>query len=187
MIYAYTQDNIKALLQAVGTLEEGQLVKFFSNELQPIRVKYLLNELVLNHEIKFDEQKRTYSWLGTPKLIDEVYERRILAFWAIAGLGSNAVMDIDTPKFPVQFLVYGKDSGETYDYSVIESEPEARLAARVIYASLLPGVKDDIRHIAVLRRESDLKKLKSALIECGFDCAVSIDYMTKDITYYPFE
>lgn len=186
MIYKYTEANIRALLQSVGTLEEAQLIRFFSDELQPIRVKYLLDQLTMDHDITFDEKKKTYSALGTPPVIDEVVERRILAFWAVANMGSNGVNEVMLTRYPTQFLVICPDSS-TFDLSVIETAQEARVAARVMAESLLRGMQDDITHIAVLRRPSDIDKLRSPLIECGFDAYVTIDPNTKHPTYGRFD
>jgi hypothetical protein len=186
MIYNYTETNIVSLLQSVGTLEEGQLVRFFSSELQPIRVKYLLNELVLNRVITFDKDHCTYSAVGTPSVIDEIVERRILAFWAVANMGSNGVYEILTTRYPTQFLVIAPDA-TTYDFTVIESDLEARVAARVLAESLMRGVEDDINHVAVLRRPSEVERLRSVLIETGFDCCCTIDYQTKAVSYVTFD
>lgn len=186
MIYKYTDKNILSLLQSVGTLEEAQLIRFFSDEMQPVRVQYLLNQLVMDHEITYDKEHKTYSALGVPEVIDEIAERRILAFWAVANIGSNGVNEIMTIRYPSQFLVIGPDA-TTYDLTVIESEMEARVASRVMAESLLRGVEDDINHIAVLRRPSDIEKLRSTLIECGFDCYCTIDFKTKQPTYVSFD
>ena len=186
MIYKYTEKNIIALLQSVGTLEEAQLIRFFSDELQPIRVQYLLNQLVLDHEITFDKEHKTYSALGTPEVIDEIAERRILAFWPIANMGSNGVYEVMTTRYPSQYLVIAPDA-VTYDLTVIETPMEARVASRVMAESLLRGVEDDINHIAVLRRPSDIESLRSVLIECGFDCYCTIDFNTKKPTYVTFD
>ena len=186
MIYKYTERNIEALLQSVGTLEEDQLIRFFADELQPNRVKYLLNQLSMDHVITCDKEHKTYSSLGAPDVIDEVAERRILAFWAIANMGSNSVYEIMTTRYPTQYLVIGPDA-VTYDLSVVETPTEARVASRVFAESLMRGVEDDITHIAVLRRPSDVEKLKSVLIESGFDCCVTIDFETKKPTYVTFD
>ncbi len=186
MIYKYTENNIIALLQSVGTLEEDQLIRFFSDELQPVRVQYLLNQLVMDHELTLDKEKKTYSAIGTPDVIDEITERRILAFWAVANMGSNGVYEIMTTRYPVQFIVISPDA-TTYDITVVENETEARVASRVMAESLLRGVEDDITHIAVLRRPTDVDKLKSVLIESGFDCCCTIDYHTKQPTYISFD
>ncbi len=186
MIYKYTEKNILSLLQSVGTLEEAQLIRFFSDELQPVRVQYLLNQLVLDHEITFDADKKTYSALGVPDVIDEIAERRILAFWVIANMGSNGVYEVMTTRYPTQFLVIAPDA-TTYDFTVVENPTEARVASRVMAESLLRGVEDDITHVAILRRPSDGDKLKSALIESGFDCYCTIDFQTKMPTYVQFD
>lgn len=186
MIYKYTENNIIALLQDVGTLEEAQLIRFFADELQPIRVKYLLNELTLNREITHDKEHNTYSALGTPALIDEVLDRRILAFWVVANMGSNGVYEVFTTRYPTQFMVITPDA-VTYDLSVIETPMEARIASRVMAESLLRGVEDDVNHVAVLRRPSDVEKLRSVLIESGFDCCCTVDYQTKKVTYISFD
>ncbi len=186
MIYKYTENNIISLLQSVGTLEEGQLIRFFADELQPIRVQYLLNQLALDHELTYDSDKKTYSAIGVPEIVDEVMERRILAFWVVANMGSNSIYEIMTTRYPTQFLVIKPDA-TTYDVTVVENEMEARVASRVMAESLLRGVEDDINHIAVLRRPSDVEKLKSVLIESGFDSCCTIDFKTKRPTYINFD
>ena len=186
MIYKYTENNIIALLQSVGTLQEAQLIRFFSDELQPIRVRYLLERMAMDHTIIYNKENGTYSAIGTPEVIDEIAERRILAFWAVANMGSNGVYEIMTVRYPVQYLVIGPNA-VSYDITVVESEIEARVASRVMAESLLRGVEDDINHIAVLRRPSDINKLKSVLIESGFDCYCTIDPKTKHPTYVAFD
>ena len=49
------------------------------------------------------------------------------------------------------------------------------------------GVEDDITHVAILRRLSDGEKLRSVLIEAGFDCYCVIDNATKQPTYISFD
>lgn len=186
MIYNYTETNIVSLLQSIGTLHEDQLIRFFSDELQPIRVKYLLNELTLNREITYDKDRKLYTAVGAPSVIDEVMERRIFAFWAVANIGSNGVYEILTTRYPTQFLVIAPDA-TTYDITVVETELEARVASRVMAESLLRGVEDDINHIAVLRRPTDIDRLRSVLIETGFDCYCTIDFESKSVSYGTFD
>ena len=186
MIYLHTDDNILALLQTVGSLEKAQLKRFFSDELQPIRVDYLLNQLVLKHQLTFNENTGIYSAIGARAVNPEVRERALLAFWVVANMGSNGVSQILTNYYPSQYVIVAQDFS-TYDITVVESETEARTAARVLAATILRGMQDDITHIAVLRRPSDVQRLRSVLIECGFDCCVTIDPSSKKPTYTSFD
>jgi hypothetical protein len=149
-------------------------------------VKYLLNELTLNREITYDKDRKLYTAVGAPSVIDEVMERRIFAFWAVANMGSNGVYEILTTRYPTQFLVIAPDA-TTYDITVVETELEARVASRVMAESLLRGVEDDINHIAVLRRPTDIDRLRSVLIETGFDCYCTIDFESKSVSYGTFD
>lgn len=190
MIYKYTEDNIRSLLHSVGTLEEAQLVRFFSDELQPIRVKYLLDQLALDHDITYDAKSKTYSALGVPEVVGEISNRLILAFWAVAHLGSNRVQEIMLSRYPVQFIVIAPDAS-TYDFTVVETAMEARVAARMFAESILrkrtQGAngteEDDVNHVAVLRRESDLADLKQVLTDAGFDSVCVVDFETKKPHY----
>ena len=55
MIYRYTIDNILSLMQNMGTLKREQIKRFFSSELEPNRVEYLLNQLAIKHILIYDE------------------------------------------------------------------------------------------------------------------------------------
>ena len=178
MIYEYTVHNIKALMQDLGSLEEAQLIRFFSNELQPIRVKYLLDQLVIRHFLNYDSEKNIYSYIGAAKLNPEIAERRRLAFWVVANMGSNSVLDVYPIRYPSQLNVVSIDK-TSYDITVVESEEDARTAVRVRQNSQIAGGVDDVNHIAVLRRPSDARKLLPVLEACGFDSYCTIDPSTK--------
>lgn len=178
MIYQYTCDNIKALMQDMGTLEEAQLIRFFSNEMQPIRVKYMLDQYVIRRLFSYDEEKKIYQYMGAAHLTPEVADRRRLAFWVVANMGSTNVMDVYPIRYPCLMNVVSTDN-ISYDITVVESEDEARQAVRVRQNSQIAGGVDDVNHIAVLRRPSDAKKLHPVLQACGFDSYCTIDPTTK--------
>ncbi len=186
MIYQYTETNIACLLQSVGTLEEAQLVRFFADELPPHRVRRLLEELALRREIVHDRERGTYSAVGVPAVVDEVARRRILAFWAVANMGSDSVYEILTTRYPTQFLVISPDSA-SYDFTVVETPGEARVAARVMAESLMQNVPDDISHVAVVQRPSEEEKLRGALVETGFDCCCIADAQAGSVVYRSYD
>lgn len=186
MIYAYTEDNIRTFLQSVGAVEKAQLIRFFSDELQPVRVEHILNTLAIEHAVNYDETSGLFSAIGYEEVDSETQSRRTLCLWAIAAMGSNGVSEAMTVRFPSQFLVITPESA-TFDFTVVETPLEAATASRIFREGLTRGSRDDINHVAVLRRPSDAESLMPALATTGFGCICTIDPETKRPTYTVIE
>ena len=178
MIYRYTIDNILSLMQNMGTLKREQIKRFFSSELEPNRVEYLLNQLAIKHILIYNEDADTFSFVGAAPYSKDASDRLITAFWVLVAAGSNNVQEIILTRFPTQFL-FITPAGDTYDVTVVESEHDALLAQRVRSETILRGVSDIVTHLAVLNRPEDAVMLKNA----GFDYYCLIDPATKDVKY----
>ena len=85
MVYRYTIDNILSLMQNVGRLERLQLKTFFSAELAPNKVEYLLNQLAVKHILIYNQEKDDYTFIGTPQMSADVSRRLVLR---VLGCGS---------------------------------------------------------------------------------------------------
>ena len=166
MVYRYTIDNILSLMQNVGRLERLQLKTFFSAELAPNKVEYLLNQLAVKHILIYNQEKDDYTFIGTPQMSADVSRRLVYAFWVVAALGSTNVQEVFITRFPTQYLVI-TTGNEVYDITRVRSE------------TLCKGVPDITNHIAVLIQDMDIKTLKN----CGFDCYCTIDPTTKAVKY----
>lgn len=178
MVYRYTIDNILSLMQNVGTLERMQLKTFFSAELAPNKVEYLLNQLAVKHILIYNKEKDTYTFIGTPQMSPDVSRRLLYAFWVVAALGSSNVQEVFLTRFPTQYLVI-TTGNEVYDITVVETFHDAVLAQRIRSETLCKGVPDITNHIAVLYQKIETR----TLINCGFDCCCTIDPTTKAIQY----
>lgn len=176
MIYKYTEDNILSLLRCVYTIKKEQLLRFFADEQRVATVQYILDRLELDHDVTRDAEAETYSAIGAPEFDDQTLERRLFAFWPIAFMGSNNVQEIMTLRYPQQYLVI-PPSGECFDFTVIDSEMDARIAGRLIAESMPRDGVDSTNHVAVLRRESDLDRLTETLRNCNFN---TVCYLEKD-------
>ena len=178
MVYRYTIDNILSLMQNVGRLERLQLKTFFSAELAPNKVEYLLNQLAVKHILIYNQEKDDYTFIGTPQMSADVSRRLVYAFWVVAALGSTNVQEVFITRFPTQYLVI-TSGNEVYDITVVETLHDAVLAQRIRSETLCKGVPDITNHIAVLIQDMDIKTLKN----CGFDCYCTIDPTTKAVKY----
>ena len=177
MIYKYTFANILTLMQSVGELEEAQVVRFFANEATPIVVNSLLEQLIRRNILKYDPEKKLISYMGATKLRDEIAERRRYAFWCLVNLGSTNLNALSA-SYPVD-LTFIDNKNQTYDVCVVENRDDAVAAAVFQEKSFVRGVVDDINHIAVLRRASDVKYLEGL----GFDSYCTFDPKTKRAHY----
>ncbi len=178
MIYEYTRFNVISLMQSVGTLEREQLVRFFSDEMQEVRLKKLLETLVLTNYLKYDENRERYSYHASPALSEDVTERKIHAFWPLACWGSRSVLQIYPLDYPSQFMAITPDN-LVYDITVCRTPNDAQLAKTVRELQAVRGVPDDINHMAVVLSAEVGEKLKVY----GFDMYCIIDPFTHTPDY----
>lgn len=182
MIYKYTIDNILSLMQNMGTLGKEQLKRFFSSELEPNRVEYLLNQLEIKHILIPDKKDETYTFVGAAPYSKDSAERLMTAFWVLVAAGSINVREVILTRYPTQFLFITHDNN-AYDVTVVYTEHEAILAQRVRSETIVRGLKDIVTHVAILRSREDAKLLKN----CGFDNYCIIDPLTKNVKYYQLD
>jgi len=179
MIYRYTIDNILTLMQNMGTLKREQIKRFFSSELEPNRVEYLLNQLAIKHILIYDEDADTFSFVGAAPYSKDASERLMRAFWVLVAAGSSNVQEIMLTRYPTQLLFISPEN-DAYDVTVVNTSHEAILAQRVRSETIMRGVSDIVTHVAVLQKKSDVTLLQN----CGFDCYCTIDPLTQDVKYY---
>ena len=190
MKYKYTDRNIVDLLHDVGMLNEDQIVKFFSNETPPNRVRALLRKLSSEHIIGVEvdsKGNRFYFPIGYEPVNDNLKKRKMLAFWAVAGIGSQEVTSIYAGSSSLLTLSVICNFEIVYDFIVIEQVNEIYTAARVLASYLPKNVQDVMPHIAVLYRKEQIDEFRPALIECGFDGWCYIDYNNKQPIFEMFE
>lgn len=182
MVYQYTQYNLVSLMQQLGTLKREQLIQFFSDEMTPNRIKYLLDKLVINHYLNYDPVKDRYSYHAAPKEKEEVVSRRIQAFYVPANMGSVEIMTIELLPYPLCLSFIGADN-TCYDVSYITSVSEATFVKRHIEASIPKDTTDNVNHIAVVPTAVIGEKLKPY----GFDCYGIVNHNDGSINYVSFE
>ena len=177
------------LMKRVGTLERNQIIRFFSDAYPENRIVKILDALVLNHFFKYDESKDRYSYHSTPELIPDLVDRKILAFWPIASMGSKNVITINMLEYPSQFLVNTRinDDGKehedvVYSITVCYSTNEAQVAKALRDSRAIKGVVDNFNYMAVVTADSVGKQLQPY----GFDMYCKIDPITKDPAYITF-
>ena len=93
------------------------------------------------------------------------------------NLGSTNINALSA-SYPVD-LTFIDSKNQTYDVCVVENRDDAVAAAVFQEKSFVRGVVDDINHIAVLRRASDVKYLEGL----GFDSYCTFDPKTKRAHY----
>ena len=174
--------NIMNLLQSLGELEGTQLVTFLTESIPPAETKHILSQLTLHNHIKYDPNTGIYKYRGAPDLSKEFSERQRLAFWCVAYTGVKRINEVIPIYYPSSLLYIDTDDN-AYDVTVVASESQAQLAAR-IHAESTPRNRDDsTSHIALLLRESDKKYLKN----CNFDFYCTLDKNTHKPSYVEIE
>ena len=153
MLYESTPNNIAAFMHAVGVAKKQQILKFFSDVPDAVQIEYMLDQLVKDRLLDYNESTEIYNWHTMAKINDSDKRLRILALWVIASFRSNQVREISLLLYPSQFLFVTHDN-EVYDITVCHTKSEAALAARKLRMSRIEGVEDDINHIAVVNSDA---------------------------------
>lgn len=181
MIYEDTAHNMIALMHTVGTLYRKQIFKFFSDEMSTSQQQRLLNEMVKHNLLKYDPETDRYTFSGSPKVKEEFLRRRLYAFWVIANMGSNNVVQIDLLPYPFQFSVIDIDN-HPYDIMACYSEDDAMLAQRSWDTQLVKGYPDNVNHIALVAWES----VGKSIAKYGFDSYCTLNKDTLNVSYRQF-
>lgn len=174
--------NILSILQALGELEGTQLVQFLTDKIPPAETKHILSQLVIHNHLKYDPKTGIYRYRGAPTLSKDFSERQRLAFWCVAYTGVKQINEVIPIYYPSS-LLYIDSKDNAYDVTVVESESQAQLAARVHAESTPRGHQDNTYHIALLLRETDKKYLK----DCNFDFYCTLDKVTRKPSYVEIE
>lgn len=183
MLYKYTIDNLVSLMQTVGTLKKEQIIRFFSAELAPYRIEYLLNQLLIKHIFTYNETTDCYSFVGAAHYKDEPQEMVMRAFWPLVAAGSNNVREVILPQYSSAQILFITHDNKAFDVAVIHTHHDALVSQRVRSELIPRGEKDVVSHVAVLKRKEDAKILDG----CGFDNICIIDPSSKNVSYIEVE
>ena len=178
MIYTYTQYNMLALMQKVGSLQREQILRFFSDEMSESRLQYLLDKFVINNYLKYDPVKERYRYHASPDIEPITEQKRINAFWVLANWGSNQIIQVDLMEYPLQYSVISIEN-ICYDITVCYSEAEAQMARRYWDLHSAKDIPDDVNHIAVV----PWKDLGDKLGKYGFDSYCVINPSSYTVNY----
>ena len=89
-------------------LSRSGLYRFFSSQLTQAQVDFLINALASQRVLDIDEQDYELIWfhrmgLKTSRLRPEYVKAKIRAFWVIARVGCDAILDVTSLDHPMQF------------------------------------------------------------------------------------
>ena len=108
MLYEAPVDNLKCLMRSCTVLSRSGLYRFFSSQLTQAQVDFLINALANQRVLDIDEQDYELIWfhrmgLKTSRLRPEYVKAKIRAFWVIARVGCDAILDVTSLDHPMQF------------------------------------------------------------------------------------
>ena len=108
MLYEAPVDNLKCLMRSCTVLSRSGLYRFFSSQLTQAQVDFLINALASQRVLDIDEQDYELIWfhrmgLKTSRLRPEYVKAKIRAFWVIARVGCDAILDVTSLDHPMQF------------------------------------------------------------------------------------
>lgn len=176
MLYESTPNNMIAMVRSVGYVGRDQLVRFFSDVADSVRIEYYIKQLGKSRLFDIDEAKNIISWHMGPKINEREIKRRIRAFWVIASsFRSEGIRDVTLLPYPSQFM-FVTHKNEVYDLTVLSSKEEATVAQRKHSMWKIDGVEDDVNHIVIV----DSEALGKSLDAYGFD-----SYCVLDRSYKP--
>lgn len=178
MTFRSTQNCIQDLLRIIGTASVDQLVKFFRNAPDAANVRYYIEEMRKLSILDYEPSSNWVRYRDAPGLNDDVERRRVMAFWIVAEFGYDFVREITPLRYPSQ-LLFITETDEVYDVTVCVSEKEAQLVATTRPLHSLPGVEDDVNHIALVIRPD----VGDKVLKYGFDSYCVLDPKTKEPHY----
>lgn len=174
MMYKYPDKNLMALLQSVQVLKRQQILNFFSDVIDPLKMEQLLYYMTQKRFILYNEAADIYLSVAAPEVADAVLNRRLYAFWVLAYWGSANIGQVSLMDEPSQFLATTTDN-ELLDITVTANYTEAVTAARLRSKYMMNGLEDDVNHIAVLLNNRDNTEIIKALKDCGYDSYCTLD------------
>ena len=187
MINKYTQDNILELMKNIPAITREQMIRFFSDSLDPSKINVLIDDLIATSFLTLHEDiPDCITTRFTTRKKANIVERFIDAFWPIVYMGSQNVEMVVQSYYPIQYFVIGNEIDENgeeditlYDFTLCDSDGLAKggMIARKFYS--YTGEVDDIQHIAIIHKESDIAYLKGY----GYDTACIVNRNTHEIRY----
>ena len=193
MLYEAPVDNLKCLMRSCTVLSRDGLYRFFSSQLSQAQVDFLIGALARDRILDIDERDYNIVWfhrnaVKTSRMKPEYVKAKIRAFWAIARVGCDGILDVAALDHPSQFsfVATSKDeAGEEkyipYDIAVCNS---IQTAHTVVYKRKLHGsdkIVDEATHIALVNDTETGEAIKkesldeNSRIYHGFDCYCTLD------------
>lgn len=178
MEFNTTRNCLEDIMRSMGTLEVGQLERFFRNAPDKNALMHHINMYVQYHVLDFNEAKNRLTYHNFPSTKPGTIDSRITAFWIPAAFGYDNVQEIRLLKYPQQLIFITHDS-ETYDVTVCGSTMEASNAVRARQRMAVPSIEDDVNHIAIVRT----RELGRQILPMGYDSYCILD-KDKNPVYY---
>ncbi len=152
MIYESTPRNIYKFMRNVGVARKEQILRFFSDERDAVRLEYYLEQMIKNRMLDYDERTEVFSWHRMVKVVEQEVKLRLKALWVVVAFKSSRVREIVLLNYPFQFLIITHDN-LVYDISCCYETIDATLAMRTYNLNRIDGIEDEINHIAIVDSE----------------------------------
>lgn len=193
MLYEAPVDNLKCLMRSCTVLSRSGLYRFFSSQLTQAQVDFLINALASQRVLDIDEQDYELIWfhrmgLKTSRLRPEYVKAKIRAFWVIARVGCDAILDVTSLDHPMQFSFIANtldENGEEryipYDIAVCNTVDIAKAVVYKRSKCERSAIEEEATHIALVNnKETGEAIMKECLDENsrlyrGFDCFCTLD------------
>lgn len=182
MEFISTRNCMRTIVQAMGTVDAEQLIRFFRNANDAGSVEYYIKEFIAAKIFDYDRAKNHVTFHGTPAFKDFVISVRIMAFWIIAYFGYERVREVIPIQNRSQLLLI-TESNETYELTVCITKQDVSAAAVLRRLYQIRGQEDDVNHIAVVRSHD----IGAIALDYGFDsyCIYDEDYIPQYFTRGP--
>ena len=186
MIYQDAVDNLRMLMRSCIVLSREEMHRFFSSDCSAAQVDYFIDAMIRERVLDADESDSNIIWLRRQARPISRYGKkyvkdRIKAFWVIANVGCDGIMDVAPLEPPSQFLFITSDN-TLYDVTICDTIEAAKVAVFKRNASIKREFRvDEINHIALVENESMGEAIKqeclneSSNLFGGFDCYCILD------------
>lgn len=182
MIYAMTLDNIRYLMQSIGYFSKEQIHSFFRDAEDEKNIQYYLDRLVGSKYLDVVDQRRViYKARKAKPLSQDAINSLIRAFWIVANLSSEEVIDVFPASYPTQLGFITKNN-IYYDVTICDTHVHAQLAHKRWREWLPEGESDRTHHIALVRNREAGKDLD----KYGFSSFCVLDKEHKP-NYYQYK
>lgn len=182
MFFESTMANIHYLIDNVFVVSKEQLDVFFLDTVDSENVEFYTNQLIdqkfltlqsnRNFLIKKDfakektEYNRTYiKTTSVYPISSSFFDDIVKIFWCVAYCKSSQIKDVFTFSIDPAQIMFVTTDGDLYDVTMCSSLTKAHYASIKRKAFQVPGVEDDVCHIALVNNEETGMQMK----DYGFD------------------